>query len=161
MMVDIGLLIFFDKTLYNHCTNFGCSRPHPNGMERIPMASPRRPTTPETWFRDRITELRRVPSASLVPHPHNWRRHGPDQQSAMHGLLAQLGYVNALIVREAGDGTYQVLDGHMRLELSEGATEVPVLVVDVSDEEADLVLATHDPIGDLALPDAELSDALA
>ena len=125
------------------------------------MASPKRPSTPETWFRDRITELRRVPAASLVPHPHNWRRHGPDQQSAMHGLLAQLGYVNALIVREAGDGTYQVLDGHMRLELSAGAEEVPVLVVDVTDEEADLVLATHDPIGDLALPDEEYSDALA
>src|SRR5712691_6915436 len=109
-MDDIGLLIFFDKTLYNHCTNFGCSRPHPNGMERIPMASPRRPTTPETWFRDRI---------------------------------------------------YQVLDGHMRLEIAQGATDVPVLVLDVTEDEAALILATHDPIGDLALPDAESSDALA
>ena len=31
-----------------------------------------------------------------------------------------------------------------------GATEVPVLVVDVTDKEADLILATYDPIGDLA-----------
>ena len=125
------------------------------------MKRPAPHSTTATWFRDRIKEFRRVPAASLVPHPHNWRRHGPDQHAAMHGLLAQLGYVNALIVREAGDGTYQVLDGHMRLELSAGAEEVPVLVVDVTDEEADLVLATHDPIGDLALPDAEYSDALA
>src|SRR5262249_36892460 len=132
-----------------------------SGMERIPMASPKRPNRPESWFRDRITELRRVPAAALVPHPHNWRRHGPDQHAAMRGLLERLGYVNAFLVRDLGDGTYQVLDGHMRLEIAQGATDVPVLVLDVTEDEADLVLATHDPIGNLALPDAESSDALA
>jgi len=79
----------------------------------------------------------------------------------MRGLLERLGYVNALLVRDLGDGTYQVLDGHMRLEIAQGATDVPVLLLDVTEEEAALILATHDPIGDLALPDAESSDALA
>ena len=125
------------------------------------MKRPAPPRTPEMWFRDRITELRRVPAAALVPHPHNWRRHGPDQHAAMRGLLARLGYVNALLVRDLGDGTYQVLDGHMRLEIAQGATDVPVLVLDVTEDEAALILATHDPIGDLALPDAESSNALA
>ena len=121
-----------------------------------------RPTPPiTTWFRDRITALRRVPAASLVPHPDNWRRHGPDQTAAMRGLLARLGYVNAILIRELDEGTYQILDGHMRVDLSQGAPDVPVLVLDVTEDEASLILATHDPVGDLALPDAEYSDALA
>src|SRR5256712_12446410 len=100
------------------------------------MKRPAPPRTPETWFRVRITELRRVPAAALVPSPHNWRRHGPDQQSAMRGLLERLGYVNALLVRDLGDGTYQVLDGHMRLDIAQGATDVPVLLLDVTEDEA-------------------------
>ena len=36
-------------------------------------------------FRDRIKELRRVPAASLVPHPLNWRRHGERPHGAAGG----------------------------------------------------------------------------
>jgi hypothetical protein len=114
-----------------------------------------------SFVQDRIVELRRVPAAALVPHPQNWRRHGPDQQAAMRGLLDQLGYVNALLVRPLAHDTYEVLDGHMRLALEQGATHIPVLVLDVTEDEAALILATHDQIGALSLPDPAYSDALA
>ena len=50
----------------------------------------------------------------------------------------------------------------MRAEIVQGAQgRVPILVVDVTEEEAALALATFDPIGDLALMEQETSDALA
>lgn len=115
----------------------------------------------DDWFRDRIREFRRVPAELITPHPKNPRRHGPDQKFAMRGLLEKIGYVDALIVRELPDGHYQLLNGHMRHDLCEGAAALPVLVVDVTEAEADLVLATYDEVGEMALSDEELADELA
>ena len=113
------------------------------------------------WFRDRIREFRRLNWDQLEGHAQNWRRHGPDQKYAMRGLLAKLGFVDALIVRELPTGMFQVLNGHMRMDLCEGATNIPCLIVDVTDEEAKLILATHDTVAEMALSDDELADELA
>ena len=63
------------------------------------MAAPTAPHPSLDWVGDRIKDFRRVPPALIKPHPRNWRRHGPDQQRAMQGLLQRLGYVNDLLVR--------------------------------------------------------------
>ena len=125
--------------------------------------APTRHTAPQglDWFQDRIKELRRVPASAIHGHPQNFRRHGPDQRAGMKALLSQLGFINALPVREISPGQYELIDGHMRAEIVQGAQAVPVLVVDVTEEEAALALATFDPIGDLALMEQETSDALA
>jgi len=100
-------------------------------------------------IRDRIRELRRVKAADLVPHPKNMQIHGDEQRAATEGILRELGYADALIVRELADGTLQILDGHLRADITPDY-EVPVLLVDLDDAEADLFLATHDPLARMA-----------
>jgi DNA modification methylase len=110
-------------------------------------------------IRDRIKDLRRVRAGDLRPHPKNWRTHPAEQQNALRGILAEVGYVDALIVRELPDGSLQIVDGHLRAETTPDAL-VPVLVVDLDDTEADKVLATFDPLGAMAEPDEEQLAAL-
>jgi ParB-like chromosome segregation protein Spo0J len=94
-------------------------------------------------IRDRIRELRRVLAKELLPNPRNWRRHPKVQADALRGLLTEIGYADALIARELPDGQLQLIDGHLRAEVTPD-TEVPVLVVDVTEEEADKILLTLD-----------------
>jgi hypothetical protein len=51
-------------------------------------------------IKDRIVELRRVRAADLLANPKNWRRHPPEQRSALEGLLSEIGYADALIARQ-------------------------------------------------------------
>ncbi len=100
-------------------------------------------------IRDRILELRRVCAADLRPHPRNWRTHPTAQHDALRGLLAEVGYASALLARELNDGTLELIDGHLRAELTPDAV-VPVLVLDVDHREAEKLLATLDPVANLA-----------
>jgi len=111
-------------------------------------------------IRDRIRELRRVPARSLRPHPRNWRTHPRAQQDALRGLLAEIGYADALLARELPDGSLELIDGHLRAETTPDA-EVPVLVLDLSDEEAAKLLALHDPLAGLAERDDDVLAELA
>lgn len=99
-------------------------------------------------IRDRIVEFKRINASELTPHPQNWRKHPKAQQAAISGILKEVGYVDALMVREH-DGGYQIIDGHLRAETTPDA-EVPVLVVDLNDAETALVLATFDPLAAMA-----------
>ena len=99
--------------------------------------------------RDRIRELRRVKASELRPHPRNWRTHPESQQNALRGVLAEVGYADALLARELPDGSLGLVDGHLRAETTPDS-EVPVLVLDITEEEADLVLATLDPLAGMA-----------
>lgn len=106
-------------------------------------------------IRDRIKSLRRVKASELKPNPKNWRKHPEGQQNALRGLLAQVGYVGAVLARELEDGTLQIIDGHLRAETTPD-TKVPVLVTDLTDAEVDLVLASFDPLGAMAETDKQL-----
>lgn len=110
-------------------------------------------------IRDRIKELRRVPAALLRPHPRNWRRHPPQQQDALRGLLNEIGYADALLARELPDGSLELIDGHLRAETTP-ESHVPVLVLDLSDAEAAKLLATLDPLAAMAQRDEELLASL-
>src|SRR3954470_1775638 len=100
-------------------------------------------------IRDRIKELRRVRATDLRPNPRNWRIHPPAQQDALRGLLAEVGYADALLARELDDGTLMLIDGHLRAETTPDAV-VPVLILDVDETEADKILLTHDPLAAMA-----------
>ena len=110
-------------------------------------------------IRDRIKELRRVPASELAPHPKNWRTHPVEQLDALKGVLAEVGYAGAALARELPDGTLMLIDGHARTEVS-GDSLIPVLVLDVTEEEADKILATFDPIGAMAGADARKLEEL-
>jgi hypothetical protein len=105
-------------------------------------------------IRDRIKELRRVCAAELRPNPRNWRVHPPAQQDALRGVLAEVGYADALLARELPDGTLMLIDGHLRAETTPDAV-VPVLVLDVDEAEADKILLTHDPLAAMATASQE------
>jgi ParB-like chromosome segregation protein Spo0J len=110
-------------------------------------------------IRDRIKELRRVRASELKPHKNNWRKHPKQQQDALRGLLAEVGYADALLARELPDGSLELCDGHLRAETTPDQ-EVPVLVLDLNDAEAAKVLATLDPLAAMAEADPVKLDAV-
>ena len=109
-------------------------------------------------IRDRIKEFRRVKASDLIPNVKNWRTHPEQQADAMRGILAEVGYVDALLARETPDGL-MIIDGHLRAETTPDM-EVPVLILDVTAEEADLILATFDPLAAMATADTERLEEL-
>ena len=108
-------------------------------------------------MRDRVKELRRVPASELRANPKNWRTHPPAQAAALKGVLAEIGFADAMIARETEDGL-ELIDGHLRREVM-GDQEVPVLVLDVTEEEADKLLLTYDPLA--AMAHADMNNLLA
>ena len=110
--------------------------------------------------RDRVIGLRRVRAGDLAEHPSNWRRHPEHQRRALRALLREVGYADALLARETEDGSLELIDGHLRQSLDPDQI-VPVLVVDVTAEEAEKLLVTLDPLAALAEPDpATLAELL-
>ena len=103
-------------------------------------------------IRNRVKEPRMVRAAELVPNPKNWRTHPAAQLDALKGILSEVGYASALVARELPDGSLMLLDGHLRAETTPDM-EVPVLVLDVTEAEADKLLASIDPLSAMAVPD--------
>lgn len=56
--------------------------------------------------------------------------------------IAQYGVLTPLIARPLGDGTYEIISGHRRAHAAEaaGLTEVPVLVRDMDDDAATVLM---------------------
>jgi hypothetical protein len=111
-------------------------------------------------IRDRIKEFRRVPARELLDNQGNPRRHPQAQRDALRGVLEQVGIADALVAyhSERNGGQLTLIDGHLRKE--EFEVDWPTLVLDVSDAEADLLLATHDPLAALAEYDKPRLEAL-
>ena len=107
-------------------------------------------------IRNRITELRYVPAGELRANPRNWRTHPQAQREALHGILAEVGYADAVIARELPDGTLELIDGHLRAEDNPDEL-IPVLVTDLNDEEALKLLACLDPLAGMADADAAVA----
>jgi DNA modification methylase len=101
-------------------------------------------------IRDRIKDFRRVPVADLLENGRNFRRHPQAQKDALAGVLAEVGIAGALVAycSERNGGKLTLIDGHARVQA--GATEWPVLILDVDDAEADYLLATFDATTALA-----------
>ena len=100
-------------------------------------------------IKDRIKELRRVKASELHASPKNWRTHPEGQVNALRGILAEIGYADAILARELPDGTLEIVDGHMRAELDPDQ-ELPVLVLDLNEDEANKLLTVLDPLAAMA-----------
>src|SRR5688572_14080070 len=100
-------------------------------------------------WRSRIVGSGEEEPTQLLANPLNWRIHSGRQRNAMRGALSSVGWVQQVMVNRR---TGHVVDGHLRVEeaISAGAPTVPVLYVDLSEEEERLVLATLDPISAMA-----------
>jgi len=96
----------------------------------------------------------------LVANPANWRTHPKGQKAALAGALDQVGWVQQVMINRR---TGRMVDGHARVEIAVARHEakVPVVYVDLSEEEEALVLATLDPLGAMAGSDsAKLAELL-
>ncbi len=123
------------------------------------MSKPTR--TKSLRFRTRVVGLRSVKASDLKRHPRNWRRHPPFQRKALDEILTRIGFAGALIARVDDEGDLVLIDGHLRREVA-GDELIPVVVVDVDEAEADLLISTWDPLGALATADPEaLADLIA
>lgn len=111
-------------------------------------------------WQNRIIDFGEAPANTFLAHEKNARRHPGKQRDALRGSLNTVGWIAPVIVsRQSG----KVLDGHARIE--EALTKndeflVPYVTVDVSEHEETVILATLDPITDLAVYDKEALDAL-
>jgi ParB-like chromosome segregation protein Spo0J len=110
-------------------------------------------------IRNRVKSLRMVPASDLRPNPKNWRTHPKAQADALRGVLAEVGLADACLARELPDGSLMLIDGHLRAETL-GDGDVPVLILDVNEAEADKLLATLDPLAAMADSDAAKLDEL-
>jgi DNA modification methylase len=109
-------------------------------------------------IRDRVKSLVRVRAGDLLPNPKNWRRHPAQQADALRGILAEVGFADALLARETPKGL-MLIDGHLRAETTPDM-EVPVLILDLSEAESDKLLLVLDPLAGMAEADKASVDAL-
>ena len=92
-----------------------------------------------------------VDPKSLTPNPSNWRKHPKEQQDALEGVLAEVGWAGVAIVNER---TGNLVDGHLRQKVAiEKGELLPVIFIDITEEQEKKALATHDPISLMARPD--------
>jgi hypothetical protein len=111
--------------------------------------------------RHRIVERRRMKPGDLLDHPRQWRVHSPAQAEALAGVLRQVGITDTLkawYCQELG-GRLATWDGHLRKSL-DPSVEWDVDITDLTDAEADVMLATHDPLAAMATADAAKLDEL-
>lgn len=101
-------------------------------------------------FQDRIRELRRVKASELNANPKNWRKHSKRQKDAFKEILSSVGFAEALIAYEDEDKELVLINGHMRTGTVGKNDMIPVLVLDVTEEEADTLLLTMDPLASLS-----------
>jgi DNA modification methylase len=112
-------------------------------------------------WESRITGHGEAAPADLVGNPRNWRTHPQAQRDALAGVLDEVGWVQDVIVNKR---TGYLVDGHARVAVAaqRGEASVPVVYVDLSEDEERLILATLDPLSAMAEADDDaLADLLA
>lgn len=99
-----------------------------------------------------------VPAVDLVANPHNFRKHPKAQRKAMTAALDTVGWIQRVIVNRT---TGHVVDGHLRVEEAAARGEdVPVVYVELTEDEERAALLTFDPLGALAQQDNTILDEL-
>ena len=108
-----------------------------------------------TDWKNRIIETAEMAVKDLKANPKNWRKHPKAQADALAGVLDAVGWVAPVIFNRQ---TGHLIDGHLRLELAVKRKEktLPVSVVDLSEEEEAMILATFDPIAAMAEADRQM-----
>jgi hypothetical protein len=112
-----------------------------------------------TVTRNRIKSHRRVRAGDLVPHEFNFRDHPEHQRAALEALYHEVGFARSLLAYELPDGRLKLIDGHLRRDIDPNM-EVEVEVLDVTEEEAQTLLLSIDPLAALAEDRQQLRERL-
>lgn len=109
-------------------------------------------------WQNRIVGYKQIAANELLAHPDNARRHPVRQREALRGSLDTLGIVDAILVNA---NTGYLIDGHARVEEALSKNEdmlLPVLEVDLNEDEEAQFLISFDWITSLAEWDTETVD---
>lgn len=88
---------------------------------------------------DRASGLLEVPITSIVPNRFQPREHFDEELlTSLTASIRELGILQPILVRDAGDGTYELIAGERRWQAGKraGLTVVPVVLRDVDDMSA-------------------------
>ena len=112
-----------------------------------------------TDWRNRIIRYGTQAADQFAANPRNPRKHPQKQRDAVHGSLNTLGWIAPVVVNVR---TGYVIDGHERIwqALANDNADVPLVEVDLSEDEEALALATFDFITYMAEYDRDNLDAL-
>ena len=109
-------------------------------------------------FKNRIIGYGTKPADQFQPNEANFRMHPESQRAAVRASLGVVGWISAVIENVT---TGNLIDGHERVwQALPGNEEVPFLLVELSEEEERLALATFDPIGEMARTDRDMLASL-
>jgi len=102
-------------------------------------------------IRDRITKVAQARLGDFESHPLNPKFHPDEQRQLVGSLMREIGWVGALLAwkSERAGGKWVCLDAHLRKDLAPDF-EGWVLYTDLTDAEADLMVALYDESGRLA-----------
>lgn len=112
-------------------------------------------------IKNRVKEMRMMSATEISANEKNWRTHPDKQTRALSGILEEIGIAGALLCyhSERNGGALTLIDGHLRKEVAPGE-EWPVLITDLTDAEADTLLAVYDPVAAMAGAERERLAAL-
>ncbi len=82
---------------------------------------------------------RRAPIESLMPNPRNPRRDYTDAElDELAASIRERGIIQPIVVREAGDNTFEIIAGERRWRAAQRASlhDVPIAVVDATDAQS-------------------------
>lgn len=97
----------------------------------------------------RVVGMEWMRASDILPHPENWREHGKDQKEAFATMMDGVGFAGALLAFTLPDGRVMLIDGHLRLDQHSDEL-LPVVMTDLTEDEAREILATHDPLSTMA-----------
>jgi len=110
-------------------------------------------------IRDRVIEVRKMRLGDCVPHEGNWRKHPDAQKKGYKASAEKVGFTGTLLARLLPDGRIKLIDGHMRQGVHPDLV-AHVAITDLTEAEANAILATYDPLAGMADTDGEQLEAL-
>lgn len=113
---------------------------------------------PKNW-QNRIVGYAEESPDQLLANPQNWRVHSKNQQIALSGVLDDIGFIAPVIVNQL---TGHLVDGHLRVSLAlrHEIPTIPVVYVNISEQEEKEALSTFDPITNMASSDMKMLEGL-
>lgn len=111
-------------------------------------------------YENKIVEMADVAIDSVVFNPQNWRIHPKEQQALLDEQMQRVGWLQPVIINKR---TGNLIDGHLRVILAErgGLPTIPATIVDLSEEDERIALASFDTVTVMAgTDDAKLEELL-